>query len=333
MYYQAPRQKFLSLADLMNSTPSPQLGYIQNPLDRVHNNRETEGFIDEMSAREDSLAVVLAGDRPLYRKSDNPGATALFSISDAMALAPEGETLFLGIHPKGLPVFARLAKSVEDPGNDGDMHYVTEKGPADVEHCDLRGLALRGVVPAPEAGIVALARSLFAWHESHKFCSTCGKPSNMTLGGYRRECPDCGALHFPRTDPVTIMLVTHGEQALMARGAHFAPGMYSAIAGFMEPGETIEDAVARETFEETGLHVGTVTYHMSQPWPFPSTLMIGCYAESTTTELTIDTSELEDARWVSRDELAASLRGEADFSPPADFAIAHHLVRGFVDGV
>lgn len=301
----------------------PQLGYTPNPLDRVHTRRKDERWVNELATRPDALAVVLAEDRPLYSTSGNPKPCALFSATDGENLAPDSEVLFLGLDETERPVFARQAPAL---GED-------ETSPAPgVESCNLRAFAMNGVVPAPEVAIVALARSLLAWHKSHSFCSACGQPSDMALGGYRRDCPSCNAQHFPRTDPVTIMLITDGDRALLARSPHFPPGMYSAIAGFMEPGETIEDAVARETWEETGLKVGQVRYHMSQPWPFPSSLMIACYAQALTTELNIDTEELEDARWVTRGELGDALRGEAEFSAPAPFAIAHHLVRGFVDG-
>lgn len=317
----------------MLTSPPPQLGYIQNPLDRVHNLRETPGWVEELSAREDGLCVVLAGDRPLYFQ--RPGAapddlpSALIDAKQAAEIAPSSEVMFLGLEASGRPVYARRAVAIERDTEEDGGAFKSDVYPG-FEHTDMRSLASLGVVPTGEVAIIALARSLMAWHESHRFCSKCGQPSEMSLGGYRRDCPSCQAQHFPRTDPVTIMLVTDGDRALMARSRHFIPQMYSAIAGFMEPGETIEDAVARETFEETGLRVGKVDYHLSQPWPFPSTLMIACFAEAETTELNIDYEELEDALWVSRKDLAAILNGDHEMMAPAPFAIAHHLVRSFV---
>lgn len=297
------------------------LGFIGNPLNRAHERRADAAWLAGQAARPDARVVVIAGDRALFATRPNPGACALFELDEAKRLAPDCEALLLGFDAEGRPVLAREAPPL-------DRDAVLNAG---LGHRDLRSFALQGVVPAPEVAMAALARSLFAWHRSHRFCSACGAPSAMALGGYRRECGACGAQHFPRTDPVTIMLVTHGDQALLARSPRFAPNAYSAIAGFLEPGETIEEAVARETREETGLTLSGVTYFMSQPWPFPSSLMIACFAEATSTDLTLDPAELEDGFWASRDELRAALRGEAKFTVPAPIAIAHHLVTEFAE--
>ena len=154
-----------------------------------------------------------------------------------------------------------------------------------------------------EAAILAQARAMLDWHARHGFCAVCGRPSTMGDGGYSRKCDngDCGAMHFPRTDPVTIMLVLDGERCLLGRQKIFAPKSYSALAGFMEPGETIEEAVRREVWEEVGIRVGAVRYVFSQPWPFPSSLMIGCHGDALSTEINIDAEELEEARWFQRD--------------------------------
>jgi NAD+ diphosphatase len=174
---------------------------------------------------------------------------------------------------------------------------------------------------------------LLAWHDSHRFCSRCGTETVRRDGGYRRTCPNCEAQHFPRTDPVAIMMVVHGDKCLLARGAHFAPGSYSCLAGFIEPGETIENAVRRETLEETNLPVGRVLYHASQPWPFPYSLMIGCHAEALSDEFTLDKAELEDGRWFTREEVVTMLDrthpGGLITPPPG--AIAAHLIRSWVD--
>ena len=155
----------------------------------------------------------------------------------------------------------------------------------------------------------------------------------MAQGGYRRDCPACNAQYFPRTDPVAIMLAIDGDRCLMGRQARFAPGTYSCLAGFIEPGETIEDAVRREIAEEAGIRIGAVVYHASQPWPFPMTLMIGCFAQATSTEIVPDTDELEDCRWFTREETLAMLAGEhADgLATPPRMAIAHTLIRAWAE--
>ncbi len=167
---------------------------------------------------------------------------------------------------------------------------------------DLRGLALEDALPADQLGILAQARSLLHWHERHGFCANCGAKTQMLDGGYRRHCEACKADHFPRTDPVIIIVVRRPGYILLGRQASWTAGMYSALAGFMEPGETIEDAARREVFEESGIRLGAVSYVASQPWPFPASLMIGLHGEALSEAITIDDKELEEARWFSLDE-------------------------------
>ena len=173
---------------------------------------------------------------------------------------------------------------------------------------DLRSLTTQGLVTAEITSALGQAKSLMYWHSRHRFCSNCGAPSHAASAGWRRQCTACQAQHFPRTDPVAIMLVTHGELCLLGRSARFAPGLYSCLAGFIEGGETFEDAVRREVSEEAGIAVGRVDYFATQPWPFPSSLMIAGVAEALDTELTIDRTELEDARWFDREEVRSMLR-------------------------
>ena len=179
------------------------------------------------------------------------------------------------------------------------------------------------------------ARSLVDWHARHRFCANCGTPTKPAKGGWQRNCEGCGAQHFPRTDPVTIMLVEHEDKLLLGRQPRFPPRMYSALAGFVEPGETIEEAVAREIHEEAGVRVRDVRYIASQPWPFPSQLMIGCTSVADDPELTIDETELDDARWFTRAELeearAAGEHGTDLLYFPRPFAIAHHLIAWWLD--
>ena len=178
-----------------------------------------------------------------------------------------------------------------------------------------------------------MAESMLDWHHRHSFCANCGSASRIAAAGWQRICDVCEARHFPRVDPVVIMLVIDGERCLLGRQRQFAPGMYSALAGFVEPGETWEDAVGREVMEEAHVKCAKVVFFASQPWPFPSSLMIGCFAQASDTDIVIDTNELEDARWFSREEASAMLAGthEGGLSAPKPFAIAHHLLRAYVE--
>ncbi len=178
--------------------------------------------------------------------------------------------------------------------------------PAGSRFAELRGAMTR--LPPAEAELAATARSLTMWHRSHRFCARCGAASLPAQSGWQRDCPACGASHYPRTDPVVIMLITHGNRVLLGRSPGWPDGMYSMLAGYVEPGESPEDAVRREVFEEAGVRVGAVRYLASQPWPFPSSLMMAWAGEAESTEITIDPSEIEDAQWVEREELAAILR-------------------------
>ncbi|MBV7396015.1 NAD(+) diphosphatase [Mameliella sediminis] len=182
-----------------------------------------------------------------------------------------------------------------------------------------------------DAELAATAKAVHGWHASHGFCSRCGARSEMHQAGWQRICPACGAHHFPRTDPVVIMLITRGNRCLMGRSPGWPEGMYSCLAGFVEPGETIEAAVRRETWEEAGIRVGAVRYLASQPWAFPASLMFGCHGEALDDQITIDPAELEDAIWVTREELAQAAAGQNPRLMPArKGAIAHFLLRNWM---
>jgi NAD+ diphosphatase len=186
-----------------------------------------------------------------------------------------------------------------------------------------------------ETGILAQSRAQLDWHRRHQFCSVCGQRTVQGRGGHVRQCPACKAEHFPRTDPVAIMVVSDGEQCLLgqSRGRLSRTGMYSALAGFIDQGESIEEAVRREVREEAGIAVGQVRYHSSQPWPFPSSLMIGCHAKALTTDIHKDDEEMTDVRWFSRDEVLLALKGEhPHLHVPAPIAIAHHLIKAWAEG-
>lgn len=214
----------------------------------------------------------------------------------------EGEALFGAVPPMG----------------DADPAYARQQTFAAIARLGLDDLALYGG-----------ARSLLDWHARHRFCAQCGQPTQIAKGGWQRDCPACKASHFPRTDPVTIMLVEHSGRLLMGRNSRFPERRYSALAGFIEPGETIEEAVAREVLEEAGVRVREVRYVMNQPWPFPSQLMIGCHCMAEDDTLTIDYTELADACWFTRAEVAEAMEKLEDsptFIPPPPIAVAWHLI-------
>ena len=189
-----------------------------------------------------------------------------------------------------------------------------------------------GQLSAQEAGLYATARSLIDWHQRHGFCAACGGATRPQKGGWARACEACGAEHFPRVDPVVIMLAVHEGRILIGRQYRFPAGQYSALAGFVEPGECLEDAVARELWEEAGIRVRNVRYIASQPWPFPSSLMIGCIADCDDPALTLDETELEHAFWAERADVVAALEtpDTAPFKLPSPIAIAHHLIAAWV---
>lgn len=205
---------------------------------------------------------------------------------------------------------------------------------------DFRSLVMQSLLSHEELGQMAQGAAYLAWHASARFCGRCGSRTEMRGGGVKRYCPSCERDQFPRTDPVVIMLAIAGDRCLLGRSPHFPPGMYSALAGFVEAGETIETAVRRETFEESGIRVGRVRYHATQPWPFPHTLMIGCYGEALESDIVRDDGELEDCRWFTRGEIIAILNGDGptrddgspEFFTPPRYAIASRLVSDWALG-
>jgi NAD+ diphosphatase len=252
-----------------------------------------------------------------------------FSREDVTRLRlPEDGALFLGLsRDEGVSHFA-IAMT--------EHHMRSIAGAAEQLRpaVDLRSLAMQGTLTPDEQSLAGKARALAQWHENSRCCGKCGSTTLVKDGGWRRKCWGCGLDHFPRTDPVVIMLVTDGERCILAHEHRYAPGMYSTLAGFLEPGEDIEHAVRREVLEETGVVVGRVDYYRSQPWPFPHSLMLGCIAHAETTELIVDKSELADARWFNRAEAQSMLDGThpEKLTAPGKHAIAHILVKAFVEG-
>jgi NAD+ diphosphatase len=299
----------------------PVIGFAVNPLVRHSAERDPEALA---RAAEDPQAatILLAGDLPILRAGEL--GTALLDAADLERLPVHEERVFLGTLANR-PVLATLAEPEAAELYRNDPAYVVT---------DLRSIAVQGLVPVEELGVLATAKSLLDWHRRHRFCANCGTPTALVQAGFRRDCASCGTQHFPRTDPVAIMLVTLGDKCLLGRQPRFVKGSYSCLAGFIEPGETIEEAVRREIFEEAGIRVGAVSYVASQPWPFPSSLMIGCIGEALTETVAIDREELEDARWFTRNEVRLMLehRHPDELITPPPIAIAHHLIRHWVEG-
>ena len=302
--------------------PKPHLGYTESRLARVAERRRDAIAAAAMSADANTGVYVMGGEM-IVLKQGTP-CEALFTFEEARALAPIVETVFLGLDD-GAPRFG-VGLAPDDAA--------ALKTRSDLVVTDLRSIAVQGLVAGEHLPPIAEAKAVLHWHARHRFCSNCGAPTVVVDAGWRRDCAQCQAQHFPRTDPVVIMLAIDGDDCLLGRSPRFIPNMWSCLAGFLEPGETIEDAVRRETLEEASITTGRVRYLASQPWPFPSSLMIGCYAEATSREIVVDTEELEGARWFSKEELARMLmrRHEAGLTTPPPVAIAHHIIRSFVEG-
>ena len=301
--------------------PLGQPGFVNNILDRAAHLRTKDDKLMALEGDSRSRAYVVHRDSLVVAK-DGDKTRALLSMDEALKAGANPGTIFLGLRD-GAAVFGM-----------GISQQAAEKlvGRNDIEVADLRGMATQGIVPPGELSAIAMAKSMVNWHQRHGYCANCGQRTGMREGGWKRECPACKAEHFPRTDPVVIMLVTHGDKCLLGRAPRFLPGMYSCLAGFVEAAETIEDAVRREVFEEAGIRCAEVSYYMTQPWPYPSSLMIGCVARALNEDIVVDRAELEDARWFSRDESRLMLtRQHPDgLAGPHPFAIAHHLLGRWV---
>ena len=278
------------------------------PLDRA----------DHLRSDPAKLAELLAGDARLLKldglvpELDDDGGLVWEEAGP-----PDAELVFLGLA-------------------DNRAHFaaVPAEGNADPAYAQRPIWGLLGELSVDDLALYGTARSVLDWHARHRFCARCGQSTELAKGGWQRDCSACGAQHFPRVDPVAIMLVEYDGNLLLGRQARFPPRSYSALAGFVEPGESIEDAVRREAFEEAGVRVGEVRYVASQPWPFPSQLMIGCLAFADNPAITIDTTELEDARWFTRAEVAEAMTRGAEstsFLAPPPQAIAYDLLQWWLE--
>jgi NAD+ diphosphatase len=294
-----------------------------NPLDRASDRRIDEAWLAEKLAAPDSLGLALWNGKPLIEKGAEGGVQLAYIRADmAGQLAQEPERLlFMGLW-KQTAVFAVDLEGGLDPA-EGPL-----QGLGSFE--ELRPIALR--LPSAEAAIAATAKQMFEWRRRHRHCANCGEQSKVVDGGWKRQCPSCKAEHFPRTDPVVIMLPYLGERCMLGRAAAWPTGMFSALAGFLEPGETIEEACARELAEEAGLKTVRVRYHSTQPWPYPSSLMIGLLAEVEDDQAAPDQTELAEVCWLTREEARDMLAGRhASVNAPTPMAIAHQLIKAWVE--
>lgn len=321
---------------------SPEgLAFAGGGLERAASLRGDAGEQARLLAAADTRVLAFWRGKPLLHLPPEGSAAppALGLLEPGHPLLQAGDTradppIFLGLTPAGAARFARDISAWE-PGSDQAAMPGSFFDPSQQSHPDAPFghvfAELRGVMAdlnAFEAELAATARALISWHASHEFCSACGQASALEQAGWVRRCPSCGTQHFPRTDPVVIMLVTRGNRVLLGRSPGWPEGMYSCLAGFMEPGEAVEAAVRREVWEETGVRVGEVRFVRSQPWPYPSSLMLGCHGLAETDEIKVDPAEIEDALWITREELAEVFAGShPQIRAPRRGAIAGYLLR------
>ncbi|MCV3271723.1 NAD(+) diphosphatase [Roseobacter sinensis] len=304
-------------------------------LDRAAEIRLDTDAVSAGAARPEARAVLFWRGKPLIR-TERPAELARLPMDHPVLSAASGERILLGREDGALRFAFDLSdwapEDLDEAMLGGFLDPSEQRHPLLPE--TMAFLELRRIMTwlgPRDAELAATGKALFGWHETHRFCSKCGSPSDMSQAGWQRRCPACAGTHFPRTDPVVIMLITRGNSVLMGRSPGWPEGMYSLLAGFVEPGETLEAAVRREVFEETGVEVGRVSYLASQPWPFPASLMFGCAGEATSGEITIDPVEIEDALWVSREEMMAIFAGEHPVVKPArKGAIAHFLLENWL---
>jgi len=297
-------------------TSTGPIAFAGSPIDRADQIRvDPEKLAGLMNWR--ARVLMLDG---LVPQLDDAGGLLWGTLAD---VAEDAELVFLGL----LEERACFA-AVPETGATGPAYTMP------------RAFAVIQQLSPPDLAIYGGARSLVDWHARHRFCANCGAPTKLAKGGWQRSCENCGAQHFPRTDPVTIMLVENAGRLLLGRQPRFPPRSFSALAGFVEPGETIEEAVAREVFEEAGLRVRDVEYIATQPWPFPSQLMIGCYCQTDEIAITLDVEELEEARFFTRDEVAQAVGhakgyegdgAETAFTAPPPTAIAYSLMQWWLE--
>jgi NAD+ diphosphatase len=295
--------------------------YTGSPIDRVSGQRDDEDFVARALASPEALFIPVWRGQSLMKNLDEGRPEAVLLSAEAIGTVrmAGGPWALLGLW-EGRPVFAVDCSAAEDP--------LPLLPPGFGTFSEIRGVA--GLLPAGEASMLAHARGLLHWRIRHRFCGVCGGECAPRSAGNAMACTRCGTQHFPRTDPAVIMLVVRGDKVLLGHSTRFPnSAMYSTLAGFVEPGESLEEAVRREVMEETGVSVGQVWYHSSQPWPFPASIMLGFHAEGLSDDITVDPEELRDARWFSRAELRDPAAG--GFSLPRPDSIARRLIEDWLE--
>lgn len=290
-----------------------------SPLDRAYDRRRRNGFLETRLADPNSIIIPLWRGDPLIAA----GKAAFLSAAAMPELPQDAPVVFLGLVNDAAHFAVDLSGAADHP----EHAPFAELG----EYTPIREAA--GMIARADLAMIGHARWLFEWHRKHLHCAVCGAATELREGGAKRRCPACGSEHFPRSDPVAIVLAAHEGACLLGRGPHFPPGFLSALAGYVEAAETPEEAARRELFEEAGVRLGAVRYQFSQPWPFPSSLMMGFIADAQSRELTLDREEIEEARWVSLEDIRAMLDGasvDGIFLPPK-FTIARQLIERWAD--
>lgn len=273
--------------------------FASNDLDRMAHKRSDDQWLKRCRNSKNAVFAIIADNKVVV--SVRSGSHSVFHDNEKceMLEVDWSESVYLG-KGNNRYYFAVPSKMTES-GIDGSDS---------VEFINLRALAINLAASNHDLSILAQASTMVNWHKTHRFCARCGKPTELKEAGYRRDCQSCGGQHFPRTDPAVIMLVINGDRCLLGSTGRFAEGMYSTLAGFVEPGETLENAVRREIMEEAGIEVGRVAYMGNQPWPFPANLMLGCFGEALSTKISFDEDELTDCRWFAKGEVELMHRGE-----------------------
>jgi NAD+ diphosphatase len=295
--------------------------YSGNPLDRGERERRDEQWIAGM-ARDGASRFLPMKDLNVLVSQGPQDGLGWLGVDDLRQLGIDGSAIFLGLL-EGVVYFV-----VDISQHEHAVQELTDGG----GHRFVDARAVTEFLSGTDSGIVAQARAQVNWHNRNGFCSTCGHETSVKRGGQVRQCPKCDTVHYPRTDPVVITVVSDHDRCLLgqSRGRLASTNRFSALAGFVDQGESIEEAVAREVMEEAGISVKNVRYHSSQPWPFPSSLMIGCHADAATTDISIDDEEMVDVRWFQRDEVLRALEGTSEILVvPGPIAIAHHLIKAW----